>query len=36
MLGGEEVPCNLTQIVFNTLVGTSASRETITTFYKYV
>jgi hypothetical protein len=28
---GEEVPCNLTQVVSNTLGGTSASRETITT-----
>jgi hypothetical protein len=27
-------PCNLIQIVFYTLRGTSASRETITTFYK--
>jgi len=31
---GEEVPCNLTQVVSNTHGGTSASRETITTFYK--
>ncbi len=29
-----EVPCNLTQVVFDTLRGTSASGETITTFYK--
>jgi hypothetical protein len=34
MLGGEEVPCNLTQIISNTLGGTLASREIITTFYK--
>jgi len=31
---GEEVPCNLTQVVSDTHGGTSASRETITTFYK--
>jgi hypothetical protein len=35
MLGGEEVPCNLTQVVSNTPGGTSASRETITTFYEF-
>jgi hypothetical protein len=35
-IGGEEVPCNLTQIVSNTPRGTSASRETITTFYESV
>jgi hypothetical protein len=33
-VGGEEVPCNLTQVVSNTPGGTLASRETITTFYK--
>jgi len=31
---GEKVPCNLTQIVSNTLGGTSTSRETIITFYE--
>jgi hypothetical protein len=30
----EEVPCNLTQIVSDTLGGTSSSGETITTFYE--
>ncbi len=33
VLGGE-VPCNLTQVVFYTPRGTSASREIITTFYE--
>jgi len=33
-VGGEEVPCNLTQIVSNTSGSTSAFGETITTFYK--
>jgi len=33
-VGGEEVPCNLTQIVSNTPGGTLASGETITTFYE--
>jgi len=33
-VGGEEVPCNLTQVVSNTLGGTSAFRETITIFYE--
>jgi len=33
-VGGEDVPCNLTQVVFNTPGGTSASGETITTFYE--
>jgi len=33
-VGGEEVPCNLTQVIFNTHGGTSASGWTITTFYK--
>ncbi len=31
---GEDVPCNLTQVISNTLGGTSSSGETITTFYK--
>jgi hypothetical protein len=31
-VGGEEVPCNLIQVVFDTLGGTSTSRETIITF----
>jgi hypothetical protein len=31
---GEEVPCNLTQVVSNTPGGTSTSGETITTFYE--
>jgi hypothetical protein len=35
VLGGEEVPCNLTQIVSDTPGSTSASRETITTFYEF-
>jgi len=34
-VGGEEVSCNLIQIVLDTLGGTLASRKTITTFYKY-
>jgi len=33
-VGGEEVPCNLTQVVSNTPGGASTSRETITTFYE--
>jgi hypothetical protein len=33
-VGGEEVPCNLTQIVSGTPESTSASRETIITFYE--
>jgi hypothetical protein len=33
-VGGEEVPCNLTQVVSNTLGGALASGETITTFYE--
>jgi hypothetical protein len=33
-VGGEKVPCNLTQVVSNTPGGTSASGETITTFYE--
>jgi hypothetical protein len=35
-VGGEEVPCNLNQVVSDTLRSTSASRETIITFYEYV
>jgi hypothetical protein len=31
---GGEVPCNLTQVVSDTPKGTSASGETITTFYE--
>jgi hypothetical protein len=34
VLGGGKVPCNLTQVVSNTLGGTSTSGETITTFYE--
>jgi hypothetical protein len=33
-VGGEEVPCNLTQVIFDTPGCTSTSGETITTFYK--
>jgi hypothetical protein len=33
--GGEEVPCNLTQVVSDTPKGTSVSREIITTFYEF-
>ncbi len=33
-VGGEEVPCNLTQVVYDTLGSTSASGQTIITFYK--
>jgi hypothetical protein len=32
--GGGGVPCNLTQVVSDTPGGTSASGETITTFYE--
>jgi hypothetical protein len=35
-VGGEEVLCNLTQVISDTPGGTSASGETITTFYKFV
>jgi hypothetical protein len=35
-VGGEEVPCNLTQVVSDTSGGTSTSRETITTFYESI
>jgi len=35
-VGGEEIPCNLTQVVSDTFSGTSASRETITTFYESI
>ncbi len=34
-VGGEEVPCNLTQVVSNTPGGASASGEAITTFYEF-
>jgi len=34
VLGGKEVPCNLTQVVFNTPRGTLASGKIITTFYE--
>jgi hypothetical protein len=34
-VGGEEVPCNLTQVVSDTLGGTLVFLETITTFYKF-
>ncbi len=33
-VGGEEVPCNLTQIVSDTPRGTSTSEKIITTFYE--
>jgi hypothetical protein len=36
MLGGEEVPCYLTQVVSDTLRGTSTFGKTITTFYEFV
>jgi hypothetical protein len=35
VLGGEEVPCNLTQVVSDTPGGTLTFRETITTFYEF-
>jgi hypothetical protein len=35
-VGGEKVPCNLTQVIYDTPRGTSISREIITTFYKFV
>jgi hypothetical protein len=34
-VGGEEVPCNLTQVVSDTLGGTSTSGEIITSFYEF-
>jgi hypothetical protein len=34
-VGGEEVPCNLTQVNFDTLRGTLVFGETITTFYEF-
>jgi len=34
-VGGEEVPCNLTQVVSDTPRGTSAFGEIITTFYEF-
>jgi len=33
-VGGEEVPCNLSQVVFDTHGGTSTFGKIITTFYK--
>jgi hypothetical protein len=33
-VGGEEVPCNFIQVVYDTLGGTLASKETIITFCK--
>jgi hypothetical protein len=33
--GGEEVPCNLTQVVSDTPGGTLTFREIITTFYEF-
>ncbi len=33
-VGGEEVPCNLIQVVSDTPGGTSTSKKTITTFYE--
>jgi hypothetical protein len=33
-VGGEEVPCNLTQVVSDTRGGTSVFGKTITTFYE--
>jgi hypothetical protein len=33
-VGGEEVPCNLTQVVFDTPGGTSTFGKMITTFYE--
>ncbi len=35
-VGGEEVPCNLTQVVSDTPGGTLTSKEIITTFYESV
>jgi hypothetical protein len=35
MLGGKEVPCNLTQVVSDRPGSTSTFGKTITTFYKY-
>ncbi len=34
-VGGEEIPCNLSQVMSDTRRGTSTSGETITTFYKF-
>jgi hypothetical protein len=34
-VGGEEIPCNLTQVMYDTHGGTSTSGETITTFYEF-
>jgi hypothetical protein len=33
-VGGEEVPCNLTQVVLDTLGGTSTSGEIVTIIYE--
>jgi hypothetical protein len=33
-VGGEEVPCNLTQVIYDTPKGKSIFRETVTTFYE--
>jgi hypothetical protein len=35
-VGGEEVPCNLTQVIFDTPKGTLIFGKTITTFYEFV
>jgi len=35
MLGGEEVPCNLTQVISDPLGGTLAFGEIIITFYEF-
>jgi len=34
-VGGEEVPCNLIQVVSNTPGGTLTSKKIITTFYEF-
>ncbi len=34
-VGGHEAPCNLTQVISDTLGGTLVSRETIITFYEF-
>ncbi len=34
VFGGGKVPCNLIQVVYDTLGGTSTSREIIITFYE--
>jgi len=35
VLEGGEVPCNLTQVVFDTHGGTSTSKETVITFHEF-